>query len=97
MKIPTKTVMMVYVVFWLFLSVVAVAVILMHNENVQDHECIDGSLVADPAECPICVNDSHCKMDTVCDEGICVSKQCIVDSDCQNVSNRCVYDRCQLG
>lgn len=93
----TRKTIGIYVAFWVVLTIGFVTYIVLANVSVRTFTCMDGTVVKEKAECPNCINNTHCKRDNICDDGACVPKSCVVDSDCDDPVNRCVYEKCILG
>lgn len=88
-----------YVSFWIFMSAVLVAWVIIGQNTLREYTCVDGSIVKDERECPTCTEDSHCGPDKYCDDSgvtnTCERVSCKFDSDCEGDENVCIYNECR--
>jgi hypothetical protein len=92
-----KKVVAIYLFGWLILAALFITYIIMSGATLRTYDCIDGTVVTDKSDCPSCSEDAHCPVDQFCDDGNCTAVECLVDSDCKDINNQCIYNRCRLG
>jgi len=97
MHLFTKKTVGLYVAFWIIISIAAVSYVVLTEVSLRTYTCVDGSVVKDEATCPQCSEEIACERDNICDDGKCVAKECMVDSDCDDPLKSCIYDKCLLG
>jgi len=84
-----------YVVFWFLIAVVFVIFFSFSSVNKEVIECLDGTLTYDAAECPQCLSDDHCDLDSYCRFDVCAASQCVTDEECQMPGNECIFGFCR--